>query len=508
MAHNGKLPPTGRRATPHPGVSGRSQSAALLPLWGSQASRALGRCALAVPLVFDADIRRLRDNIGRPLKRGFAERWEGMGMTPEPGGVVASQRVGVSAGHRELPDRSGESATKSRSTRPSATPTGWPGAPPPAPQLPGRLGGDHAVTVTAVSLPGLAARAGWLRFRVALGEWGGLAFPRPVGLLQHSSARGSARPGLLPPPAAQRPRLAARRPQPPSPRPTPPTRADPGAVLNAGWTAPITRASTRHHNYTTRPRRWWIPLSKYLWSCLSAVVQRTKEVWMAPRFNAPPGWPASPPGWSPPSGWEPERSWPPAPPGWQWWIIDEPTLAGWFADPCSGATLGRLRWWNGTEWTNHVHDGGYSAPPRKARPTPLPGAALSTTAIVALVVSIIGLAMVLSGFNWSDTVGGGPLGAPGRGDLFGFGAAVRSLVVSSGSTASYGSSALRLDCGGTDSPRLRSSWAHLGLGCVFSWDWAPPLGEVRPKRRLRTAVAGAGTSSAKDATRRAQGTVQ
>jgi hypothetical protein len=145
---------------------------------------------------------------------------------------------------------------------------------------------------------------------------------------------------------------------------------------------------------------------------------------MAPRFNAPPGWPTSPPGWSPPSGWEPDRSWPPAPPAWQWWTIDEPTPPGWFPDPTSGPTLARLRWWNGTEWTNQVHNSGYSAPAKKARPTPLPGAALSTAAIVALVVSIIGLAMVLSGFNWNDTVGGEPLGAPGRGDLFGFGAAV------------------------------------------------------------------------------------
>lgn len=37
------------------------------------------------------------------------------------------------------------------------------------------------------------------------------------------------------------------------------------------------------------------------------------------QFNAPPGWPATPPGWAPPPGWRPDPSWPPAPQGWQWW---------------------------------------------------------------------------------------------------------------------------------------------------------------------------------------------
>jgi Domain of unknown function (DUF4041)/Meiotically up-regulated gene 113 len=37
------------------------------------------------------------------------------------------------------------------------------------------------------------------------------------------------------------------------------------------------------------------------------------------RFNAPPGWPAVPPGWTPPPGWLADPSWPAAPPGWDFW---------------------------------------------------------------------------------------------------------------------------------------------------------------------------------------------
>ena len=37
------------------------------------------------------------------------------------------------------------------------------------------------------------------------------------------------------------------------------------------------------------------------------------------RFNPPPGWPPTPPGFVPPPGWQPDPSWPAAPPGWQWW---------------------------------------------------------------------------------------------------------------------------------------------------------------------------------------------
>jgi hypothetical protein len=38
------------------------------------------------------------------------------------------------------------------------------------------------------------------------------------------------------------------------------------------------------------------------------------------RFNPPPNWPPSPPGWTPPTGWQPDPSWPPPPPGWQLWV--------------------------------------------------------------------------------------------------------------------------------------------------------------------------------------------
>jgi RsiW-degrading membrane proteinase PrsW (M82 family) len=37
-------------------------------------------------------------------------------------------------------------------------------------------------------------------------------------------------------------------------------------------------------------------------------------------FNAPPGWPQSPPGWQPAPGWQPDPSWPAAPPGWEFWL--------------------------------------------------------------------------------------------------------------------------------------------------------------------------------------------
>jgi WD40 repeat protein len=43
------------------------------------------------------------------------------------------------------------------------------------------------------------------------------------------------------------------------------------------------------------------------------------------RYNPPPTWPAPPHGWTPEEGWSPDPSWPPAPPGWQFWITDEPT---------------------------------------------------------------------------------------------------------------------------------------------------------------------------------------
>jgi hypothetical protein len=40
------------------------------------------------------------------------------------------------------------------------------------------------------------------------------------------------------------------------------------------------------------------------------------------QFNPPPGWPV-PPGFRPSGGWLPDPHWPPAPPGWQFWTVDE-----------------------------------------------------------------------------------------------------------------------------------------------------------------------------------------
>jgi hypothetical protein len=38
------------------------------------------------------------------------------------------------------------------------------------------------------------------------------------------------------------------------------------------------------------------------------------------QFNAAPGWPDPPPGWTPPPGWEPDPAWPRAPVGWRFWL--------------------------------------------------------------------------------------------------------------------------------------------------------------------------------------------
>jgi HNH endonuclease len=37
------------------------------------------------------------------------------------------------------------------------------------------------------------------------------------------------------------------------------------------------------------------------------------------QFNAPPGWPPPPPGWSPGPGWQPDPSWPAPPYMWHFW---------------------------------------------------------------------------------------------------------------------------------------------------------------------------------------------
>jgi HNH endonuclease len=43
------------------------------------------------------------------------------------------------------------------------------------------------------------------------------------------------------------------------------------------------------------------------------------------RFNAPPGWPPPPAGWTPAPDWQPDPAWPPPPPGWQLWVPASPT---------------------------------------------------------------------------------------------------------------------------------------------------------------------------------------
>lgn len=44
------------------------------------------------------------------------------------------------------------------------------------------------------------------------------------------------------------------------------------------------------------------------------------------RFNAPPGWPPTPAGWTPPLGWTGNPAWPAPPPNWEWWISDGPNV--------------------------------------------------------------------------------------------------------------------------------------------------------------------------------------
>lgn len=55
------------------------------------------------------------------------------------------------------------------------------------------------------------------------------------------------------------------------------------------------------------------------------------------------------------------------------------TPAGWHPDPAGGAP-GRLRWWDGQAWTDHVHDPAPSAPPPTA--SPLVGSVLDASVLV------------------------------------------------------------------------------------------------------------------------------
>jgi len=65
----------------------------------------------------------------------------------------------------------------------------------------------------------------------------------------------------------------------------------------------IVRARSRRKTHSSTPR----------WGQVGA---SARPQW---RFNPPPGWPPTPPGFVPPPGWRPDPSWPAAPPGWQWW---------------------------------------------------------------------------------------------------------------------------------------------------------------------------------------------
>lgn len=56
---------------------------------------------------------------------------------------------------------------------------------------------------------------------------------------------------------------------------------------------------------------------------------------MAYRFNPPPNWPVSEPGWTPPPGWQPDPSWGPVPEGWNFWVPEEETPAAPREDPAT-----------------------------------------------------------------------------------------------------------------------------------------------------------------------------
>ena len=64
------------------------------------------------------------------------------------------------------------------------------------------------------------------------------------------------------------------------------------------------------------------------------------------RFNSPPNWPPSPPGWTPPPDWRPDPSWPPPPPGWQLWVDDTPPSNK------KGLIIGGIAaaWWSSSGW--------------------------------------------------------------------------------------------------------------------------------------------------------------
>jgi hypothetical protein len=82
-----------------------------------------------------------------------------------------------------------------------------------------------------------------------------------------------------------------------------------------GWFAiPASVALVVYAGYRARMKRQVLSADR-------RVLQPAAQFGMpAVRFNAPPGWPVPVPGWSPPAGWQPDRSWPQAPQGWQFWV--------------------------------------------------------------------------------------------------------------------------------------------------------------------------------------------
>lgn len=48
-------------------------------------------------------------------------------------------------------------------------------------------------------------------------------------------------------------------------------------------------------------------------------------MYVAWKFNAPPGWPKPPENWVPSTDWKPDPSWPAAPGGWQFWLPEDPS---------------------------------------------------------------------------------------------------------------------------------------------------------------------------------------
>jgi hypothetical protein len=47
-------------------------------------------------------------------------------------------------------------------------------------------------------------------------------------------------------------------------------------------------------------------------------------------WQAPPGWPHPPAGWTPGPDWRPDPKWPPPPPGWQWWQLETTSEPRWY----------------------------------------------------------------------------------------------------------------------------------------------------------------------------------